>query len=53
VANLVRDRKLLEQAREEAFRFAAGWKDHRPPDELKAFLEQGGWEKRFRLARVG
>jgi ATP-dependent DNA helicase RecG len=53
VANLVRDRALLEAAREEAFRCAAGWKDHRPPEELRAFLEEGGWERRFRLARVG
>jgi ATP-dependent DNA helicase RecG len=53
VANLVRDRALIETARQEAFRFAAEWKDGRPPAELRAFLEQGGWEKRFRLARVG
>jgi ATP-dependent DNA helicase RecG len=53
VANLVRDRDLLEAARREAFRLAATWKESRPPDELRAFLEGGGWERRFRLARVG
>ena len=53
VANLIRDRALLEKAREEALRFAATWKEGRPPAELRAFLEEGGWERRFRLARVG
>jgi ATP-dependent DNA helicase RecG len=52
VANLLRDRELMEKARQEALRFAGSWKE-RSPAELRAFLEQGGWEKRFRLARVG
>jgi ATP-dependent DNA helicase RecG len=52
VANLVRDRALLEKARAEAFRVAESWDEAAPP-ELRSFLENGGWEKRFRLARVG
>jgi ATP-dependent DNA helicase RecG len=51
VANLVRDRALMEKAREEAFRVAESWES--APAELRSFLERGGWEKRFRLARVG
>jgi ATP-dependent DNA helicase RecG len=50
VASLVRDRELLEQARDEAFRLVAG--DTLPPG-LSGFFEQGAWEKRFGLARVG
>jgi len=51
---LLRDRELLEKARREAF----AWLDAQPPGELrrgplKAFLEEGGWERRFGLARVG
>jgi ATP-dependent DNA helicase RecG len=49
VANLVRDRSLLERAREEAFRVAA----QTLPAPLTDFLEKGGWEERFGLARVG
>jgi ATP-dependent DNA helicase RecG len=53
VANLVRDRDLMQRARDEAFRYvdeaAAGKSD----DVLEAFLERGGWERRFGLARVG
>jgi ATP-dependent DNA helicase RecG len=53
-AQLVRDRDLLEQARREAF----AWLREQPsgplpPGPLKAFLEQGGWERRFGLSRVG
>jgi ATP-dependent DNA helicase RecG len=53
-AKLLRDRELLEKARREAF----AWLDAQPPGELgpgllKTFLEQGGWERRFGLARVG
>ena len=53
VSRLLRDRELLEKARAEAFRYAeavarATWE---PP--LAAFLERGGWERRFGLARVG
>jgi len=50
VANLVRDRELLERAREEAFRLA---EEGALPAPLAAFLEDGGWERRFGLARVG
>ena len=53
-AKLLRDRELLEKARCEAF----AWLDAQPPGELrpgllKTFLEQGGWERRFGLSRVG
>jgi ATP-dependent DNA helicase RecG len=53
-AKLLRDRELLEKARQEAF----AWLDAQPPGELrpgllKTFLEQGGWERRFGLSRVG
>jgi ATP-dependent DNA helicase RecG len=50
VANLVRDRALLERAREEAFRAVS---DGVLPPPLAEFLEGGGWEARFGLARVG
>ncbi len=50
VADLVRDRDLLEQARSEAFRLAG---EGPLPPSLARFLEQGGWEWRFGLARVG
>ncbi len=52
VGHLIRDRDLLERARVEAFR----WVDELPSDGdagLRAFLEEGGWERRFGLARVG
>jgi ATP-dependent DNA helicase RecG len=52
VASLLRDRDLMEEARREAFRIAAEW-GRGAPDELRRFVEQGGWESRFRLARVG
>jgi len=51
-ARLIRDRDLLERARAEAVRFA----EEGAPEEqeaLRAFLEEGGWERRFGLARVG
>jgi ATP-dependent DNA helicase RecG len=51
VAHLVRDRDLLERARAEAFRLV-GESGPLPPS-LATFLEQGGWERRFGLARVG
>ena len=52
VAHLLRDRDLLEPARREAFRLVA---EHGPdlPPPLPEFLEEGGWERRFGLARVG
>ncbi len=49
VANLLRDRALLERARDEAFRFLAAGP---LPPVLAEFLD-GGWERRFGLARVG
>ncbi len=50
VAHLLRDRDLMERARTEAFRLAdAG----ALPPALARFLEAGGWERRFGLARVG
>ncbi len=52
VGHLIRDRELLERARAEAFRWV-----EEPSAEgaasLRAFLEKGGWERRFGLARVG
>ena len=53
VASLVRDRALLEKARVEAFRCAEEMKTTPAPGALGAFLQQGGWERRFGLARVG
>jgi ATP-dependent DNA helicase RecG len=50
VADLLRDRDLLERARTEAFRLV---EDGPLPPSLARFLEQEGWEKRFGLARVG
>ena len=50
VANLVRDRALLERARDEAFRLV---ETGALPPILAAFLEDGRWERRFGLARVG
>jgi ATP-dependent DNA helicase RecG len=53
VGNLVRDRDLLEKARVEAFRAAEDMKTAPAAGALGAFLQQGGWERRFGLARVG
>jgi ATP-dependent DNA helicase RecG len=50
VAHLVRDRDLLERAREEAFRLVG---EGALPTPLASFLDEGGWESRFGLARVG
>jgi ATP-dependent DNA helicase RecG len=50
VSHLLRDRDLLERARAEAFRCV----DELGSSEfLRTFLEEGGWERRFRLARIG
>ena len=51
-ARLIRDRDLLERARAEARSFV---EDGAPEDQaaLRAFLDDGGWERRFGLARVG
>ncbi len=51
VAHLIRDRDLLERARAEAFAWTAGGGP--APEPLRAFLDEGGWERRFGLARVG
>ena len=51
VAHLIRDRDLLERARAEAFRQVEEGVALAPP--LVRFLEAGGWERRFGLARVG
>ena len=51
VSHLIRDKALLEQARVEAFRYASELAS--APASLRAFIEEGGWEKRFGLARVG
>ena len=53
VSQLLRDRDLLEKAREEALRYADELPTSTPPPALKSFLETGGWERRFGLARVG
>jgi ATP-dependent DNA helicase RecG len=53
VGNLVRDRDLLEKARVEAFRCAEQMKTTEATGALGAFLQAGGWERRFGLARVG
>jgi ATP-dependent DNA helicase RecG len=50
VAHLIRDRDLLERARTEAFRLVG---EGALPPSLALFLEKGGWERRFGLARVG
>jgi len=51
VGRLIRDRDLLERARTLAFEAAADPALAKGP--LRAFLEEGGWERRFGLARVG
>jgi hypothetical protein len=45
----VRDRELMAVARAEAFRHV----EEGPRAELDEFLEKGGWQRRFGLARVG
>jgi ATP-dependent DNA helicase RecG len=51
VSQLIRDRELLEKARAEAFAYAEDM--GAAPRGLRAFLEEGGWERRFGLARIG
>jgi ATP-dependent DNA helicase RecG len=51
VSHLVRDADLLQQARACAFAWVE--KHASSPDPLRAFVEQGQWERRFGLARVG
>jgi len=50
VANLLRDRDLMERARAEAFRIAD---EKSLAPALEQFFGAGGWERRFGLARVG
>jgi ATP-dependent DNA helicase RecG len=51
---LLRDRAWLEEARHAAFDwFSAQPPGRLAPGPLQAFLEEGGWERRFGLARVG
>jgi len=51
VSQLLRDRELLETARKEAFAYAEDM--GAASRGLRAFMEEGGWERRFGLARVG
>ncbi len=51
IAQLIRDRALLETARIEAFSYVHDLV--KAPPALRAFIEGGGWERRFGLARVG
>ena len=53
VSHLIRDRDLLERARTEALRYCEEMDLPSAPPALRAFLEKGGWERRFGLARVG
>ncbi len=53
VGDLIRDRDLMAQAREEAFRYVEQGRTGRPAGPLEEFLERGGWQRRFGLARVG
>src|SRR5258708_19075530 len=50
VGRLLRDRDLLERARVEAFRCL---EEAPPQGPLRAFLEQGVWERRLALAQRG
>ena len=53
VSRLVRDQPLLERARQEALRQADAIGARPAGDPLRVFVEEGGWERRFGLARVG
>jgi len=53
VSRLLRDQALLERARQEAFRCVERMASRGPDDPLRSFLDDGGWERRFGLARVG
>jgi ATP-dependent DNA helicase RecG len=50
-AHLIRDRDLMERARTEAFLLVGDTRGM--PPSLADFLDEGGWERRFGLARVG
>ena len=53
VGDLLRDRDLMTLAREEAFRYVDTGREGRVAGPLEEFLDQGGWHRRFGLARVG
>ena len=53
VGDLLRDRDLMAVAREEAFRYVDAGRAGRAAGPLEEFLDQGGWHRRFGLARVG
>jgi ATP-dependent DNA helicase RecG len=53
LAQLVRDAKLLEQARTVAFNYVATAATEGRKHSLTSFLESGAWETRFGLSRVG
>jgi ATP-dependent DNA helicase RecG len=51
-ADLVRDRTLLEQARQAAFEYAEQTAHDPSAEALRDFIEKGGWEGRFGLSRI-
>ena len=53
VGDLLRDRELMGPAREEAFRYVEEARGGPRAGPLEEFLERGGWQRRFGLARVG
>ena len=54
VSHLVRDRDLMERARVEAFRYVEALAEAPVSEQpLRGLIEEGGWERRFGLARVG
>jgi ATP-dependent DNA helicase RecG len=53
VSHLLHDRELMETARSEAFRLIEEYALAPLPGALGVFLDGGGWQKRFGLARVG
>jgi ATP-dependent DNA helicase RecG len=53
VGDLLRDRDLMAQARDEAIRYVERGRTGQPAGPLEEFLEAGGWQRRFGLARVG
>jgi ATP-dependent DNA helicase RecG len=53
VGDLVRDRELMAAAREEALGYVAEARAGRAAGPLEQFLDEGGWHRRFGLARVG